>query len=80
MVTFNDTTYTSGDDESGIAIRVRIIDIKPQNSTDTTLPPTTVVGGNPQPTVKPESEPESRETLEDFNNNEIPKNTETLNA
>ncbi|XP_011166768.1 icarapin-like [Solenopsis invicta] len=79
VVTINETTYTSGDDENGTAFRIRIIDIKPQNSTDTTLPPTTVVGGNPQPTVKPEPEAESRETLEDFNN-EIPKNTPTLNA
>lgn len=71
MVTVNETTYTSGDAFGSTAFRIRIIDIKPQNSTDTTN--STVL-----PSVKPEAG-ESRETVEDFNN-EISKNTETLTA
>lgn len=73
MVTINETTYTSGDETSGTAFRVRIIDVKPVN--ETMLPE----GGNSEPTVRAEPEPDSRETVEDFNN-EISKNTETLTA
>ncbi|XP_072743342.1 icarapin-like [Anoplolepis gracilipes] len=71
VVTINETTYTSGDEFSGTAFRVRIIDVKPANDT--------LSIDAESATVKPEAT-ESRETVEDFNN-EIPKNTEdTLTA
>ncbi|XP_011645734.2 icarapin-like, partial [Pogonomyrmex barbatus] len=77
VVTINETTYSSGDDMSGTAFRIRIIDVKPLNDTDA------IAGGNAGPnagptTVNPET-PESRETVEDFNN-EISKSTDTLTA
>ncbi|XP_018311455.1 icarapin-like [Mycetomoellerius zeteki] len=72
VVTINETTYTSGDDISGTMFRIRTVDVKPQNGTEL------IGGGNTeQPSVRPE--PESRETVEEFNN-EISKNTETLTA
>ena len=33
IVTINETTYTDGDDVFGTQIRIRIIDVKPQNET-----------------------------------------------
>ncbi|KAL0116741.1 hypothetical protein PUN28_009985 [Cardiocondyla obscurior] len=72
VVTINETTYSSGDELGGTAFRIRIIDVKPQNDTDT------IGGGLGPASVKPETN-ESRETVEDFNN-EISKNTETLTA
>lgn len=74
MVTINETTYTSGDDASGTAFRIRIIDVKPQNDT---VP---AIGSDADAPPKPTAAaPESAETVEDFNN-EISKNVETLNA
>ncbi|XP_011694212.1 PREDICTED: icarapin-like [Wasmannia auropunctata] len=72
VVTINETTYTSGDELGGTAFRIRIVDVKPLNDTET------IEGNTGEPAVRPES-PESRETVEDFNN-EISKNTETLTA
>lgn len=72
MVTINETTYTTGDNLSGTAFRIRIIDVKPQNETVETS------GPGEAATVKPET-PESRETVEEFNN-EISKNPDTLTA
>ncbi|XP_032691089.1 icarapin-like [Odontomachus brunneus] len=75
VVTINETTYTSGDDTSGTAFRIRIIDVKPQ---DDTVPPI----GSDANTMSPRAteNPGSAETVEDFNN-EIPKNGgDTLNA
>lgn len=72
VVTINETTYSSGDENGGTAFRIRIIDVKPENDT-------LLGGGNTEPTtVKAEAE-ESRETVEDINN-EIPKNTDVLTA
>jgi len=73
VVTVNETTYTAGDDLSGTAIRIRVIDVKPLNNTET------VDVGNVEPTTVKSEPSESRETVEDFNN-EISKNTETLTA
>lgn len=73
MVTINETTYSTGDALSGTAFRIRIIDVKPQNDTET------FDGGNLGPTTVKVEPSESRETVEDFNN-EISKNTETLTA
>lgn len=77
VVTINETTYTSGDDISGTAFRIRIIDVKPQNDT---LPP---IGSDADATTPRTTAPEnteSAETVEDFNN-EISKNENTsLNA
>lgn len=71
VVTINETTYTSGDDTSGSAFHIRIIDVKPQNDT---IP---AIGGDAEATTKPAEE--SRETVEEFNN-EISKNVDTLTA
>lgn len=69
VVTINETTYSSGDENGGTAFRIRIIDVKPEN--DTLL----ISNGNAEPTtVKTEAEG-SRETVEDMNN-EISKNTD----
>ncbi|KAH0950627.1 hypothetical protein HN011_011517 [Eciton burchellii] len=78
VVTINETTYSSGDDNSNTAFRIRIIDVKPQNETVTAIGGggSGGSGGNAEPTVRT---PESAETIEDFNN-EIPKNTDTLTA
>lgn len=73
VITINETTYTSGDENGGTAFRIRIIDVKPENDT---LP--AIGGGNAEPTtVKPEVAG-SAETVEDFNN-EIP-NKDVLTA
>lgn len=74
MVTINETTYTSGDDNGNTAFRIRIIDVKPQNETV----PAIGGGGNTEATVKPEA-PGSAESVEEFNN-EISKNADTLTA
>lgn len=73
VVTINETTYSTGDENGGAALRIRIIDVKPENDT------LQIGGGSAGPTtVKAEAE-ESRETVEDINN-EIPKNTDVLTA
>jgi len=77
VVTINETTYSSGDDNSNTAFRIRIIDVKPQNDTMTIGGGGGGSGGNAEPTTM--RAPESAETVEDFNN-EIPKNTDTLTA
>ena len=80
-MTINDTTYSDGDDNNGSIIRVRIIDVKPQNDTANTTS-----GDNPVPTSTPKIEDENKnnsrsvETVEDLEN-EIPKSqVDTLNA
>lgn len=65
VVTVNETTYTSGDENGGTAFRIRIIDVKPQNENDIT----TKIGDD----STPKTPSESAETVEDFNN-EISKN------
>ncbi|KAG5309860.1 PREDICTED: icarapin-like [Acromyrmex echinatior] len=72
VVTINETVYSKNDSNGGAVFRVRIIDVKPQNETEGG-------GSTEQPSVRSEPEPESRETVEEFNN-EISKNTETLTA
>lgn len=75
MVTINETTYTSGDENGGTAFRIRIIDVKPQNDT---VP--AIGGGDVELTTAKATAPESAETVEDFNN-EISKNGgDTLTA
>ncbi|XP_020287766.1 icarapin-like [Pseudomyrmex gracilis] len=75
VVTINETTYTSGDENGGAAFRIRIIDVKPQNDTMSIGG-----GGGDVESITTKSETtESAETIEEFNN-EIPKNTETLTA
>ncbi|KOC71076.1 Icarapin-like, partial [Habropoda laboriosa] len=90
VVTINETTYMDGDDEYGTVIRVRVIDVKPQNETIlmteseadaeiTTLPTVTTTA---TATSKEERTTPLRsvETVEDFDN-EIPKNqVDTLTA
>ncbi|XP_014479517.1 PREDICTED: icarapin-like [Dinoponera quadriceps] len=76
MVTINETTYSSGDKNGGTAFRIRIIDVKPLNDT---LPPVGSDANTTPGTTSPQN-PESAETVEDFNN-EISKNGgDTLNA
>lgn len=89
VVTINETTYMDGDDESGIMIRVRVIDVTPQNETIlmtesdtdaevTTLPTGGIVTTSKTVISKEESTtapPRSVETMEDFNNE-----VDTLNA
>ncbi|XP_018352983.1 PREDICTED: icarapin-like [Trachymyrmex septentrionalis] len=74
VVTINETVYSKNDSNGGAVFRIRIIDVKPQNETE-------VIGGGSteQPSVRPEPDSESREIVEEFNN-EISKNTETLTA
>jgi hypothetical protein len=69
VVTINETTYTSGDENGGTAFRIRIIDVKPENDT---LP--VIGGGNAEPTTVKAEAAGSAETVEDFNN-EIPNKT-----
>ncbi|XP_076641394.1 icarapin-like [Halictus rubicundus] len=90
IVTVNETTYADGNDEFGIRIRVRVIDVKPVNETtlqtegepnaEATTSPTVAAT---QPTSTQEERtapPRSVETLEDFDQ-EIPKNqVDTLTA
>lgn len=90
VVTVNDTTFTDGNDEYGIRIRVRVIDIKPENGSlpqtekdsdaeVTTLP--TVAATESTSSQEERTTPaRSVETLEDFEN-DIPKNqVDTLTA
>lgn len=94
MLTINETTYTDGDDEYSTLIRVRVIDVRPQNETllqteneadaeVTTLPTVTGTGGTTSTdTSKVDRTTPSRsvETVEEFDN-EIPKNqVDTLTA
>ncbi|CAL1683651.1 unnamed protein product [Lasius platythorax] len=74
VVTINETTYTSGDENGGTAFRIRIIDVKPENDT---LP--VIGGGNAEPTTVKAEAAESVETVEDFNN-EIPNQKDVLTA
>ncbi|XP_076181980.1 icarapin-like [Ptiloglossa arizonensis] len=91
VVTINETTYVDGDDTYGSLIRVRIIDVKPQNETillteseadaEVTTLPTTVTSATS--TLSSEDRTtglRSVETVEEFDN-EIPKNqVDTLTA
>ncbi|XP_068987905.1 icarapin-like [Bombus flavifrons] len=94
VLTINETTYTDGDDEYSTLIRVRVIDVRPQNETllqteneadaeVTTLPTVTGTGGTTgTDTSKVDRTTPSRsvETVEEFDN-EIPKNqVDTLTA
>ena len=76
MVTINETTYTSGDENGGTAFRIRIIDVKPENDT---LPAIGDGNSNAEPTTAKTLEPSgSAETVENFK--EIPNNTDMLTA
>ncbi|KAK1124499.1 hypothetical protein K0M31_006850 [Melipona bicolor] len=86
VLTINETTYTDGNDEYSTLIRVRVIDVRPQNDTlllteseadaeVTTLPTITVTSKEDRTTPS-----RSVETVEEFDN-EIPKNqVDTLTA
>jgi len=79
VVTINETTYTDGDDSSGTVFRVRVVEVKPQNETlpvdsgvDTRLEGSDVnVDDTKEETT---ANPRSVESVEEFDNNEIPKN------
>ncbi|KAF3426336.1 hypothetical protein E2986_06855 [Frieseomelitta varia] len=85
VLTINETTYTDGNDEYSTLIRVRVIDVRPQNDTlllteseadpEVTTLPTTVTSKEDRTTPS-----RSVETVEEFDN-EIPKNqVDTLTA
>ncbi|XP_029163222.1 icarapin-like [Nylanderia fulva] len=73
VVTINETTYTSGDENGGTAFRIRIIDVKPENDT------LQIGGENTEPTTVKVEATGSAETVEDFAN-EIPNKTDVLTA
>ncbi|XP_034190192.1 icarapin-like [Osmia lignaria lignaria] len=91
VVTINETTYMDGDDEFGTLIRIRVIDVKPQNETIlltesaadaevTTLPTITTSKTATSRDENTTTPPRSVETVED-SDNEIPKNqVDTLSA
>lgn len=92
VVTINETTYMDGDDTYGTLIRVRIVDVKPQNETilltesetdaEVTTLPTAVTNAGTTTTNEEESSTPLRsvETVEEMDN-EIPKNqVDTLTA
>lgn len=85
MLTINETTYTDGNDEYSTLIRVRVIDVRPQNDTlllteseadaEVTTLPTAVTSKEDRTTPS-----RSVETVEEFDN-EIPKSqVDTLTA
>ncbi|XP_012281077.1 icarapin-like [Orussus abietinus] len=75
VVTINQTTYSTGDDLNGSVIRVRVIDIKPQQN-GTVRPDTDsdveAVPGTDSPKTTTVSSDKSPETLEDDSDNAIP--------
>lgn len=92
VVTVNETTYADSGDDFGVQIRVRVVDIKPENETipetergpnteGTTGPTNVATQATPSTSQEePTSPARSVETLEDFDN-DIPKNqVETLTA
>lgn len=84
-MTINETVYSNGNDTEGTIIRVRVIDIKPQN--ETTIPQENENGTViPTSTITPtENDNEattpqrSVETVEEFDN-EIPNQGDVLKA
>lgn len=91
VVTINETTYMDGDDEFKTLIRVRVIDVKPENETIlateggaetvTILPVETSTAPDAANGEEERTTPaRSIETVEDLDN-EIPKNqVDTLTA
>ncbi|CAK9825540.1 unnamed protein product [Anthophora retusa] len=82
VVTINETTYMDGNDEFGTMIRVRVIDVKPQNETILMTESEADAEVTTLSTSKEESTTPSRsvETVEEFDN-EIPKHqVDTLTA
>ncbi|XP_043684309.1 icarapin-like [Vespula pensylvanica] len=85
VVTINETVYSNGNDTEGTIIRVRVIDVKPQN--ETTIPQENENGTViPTSTITPtENDNEattpqrSVETVEEFDN-EIPNQGDVLKA
>lgn len=94
VVTVNETTYTNGNDTDGIVIRVRVIDVRPENDTivrgdgdgdgelTTTLPTST---NRRTTTVTNRNEDgttasRSVETVEDLDNDLFGNQVEPLNA
>lgn len=85
-MTINETIYSDGNDTEGTVIRVRVIDVKPQNGT-TTLPendnetviPTSTITPTENDNNEATTPQRSVETVEDFDN-EIPIQGDTLNA
>lgn len=90
LVTINETTYMDSGDEHSTLIRVRVIDVKPENDTiltteseadtEVTSLPTVAVTGTTTTKEDRTMPLRSVETVEDFDN-EIPKNqVDTLTA
>ncbi|XP_053994450.1 icarapin-like [Hylaeus anthracinus] len=90
VVTMNETTYMDSNDEYGTVIRVRIIDVKPQNETipitesgtnaeGTTVPPTIANTNGATSSEESTTPARSVETIEEFDN-EIPNKGDTLTA
>ncbi|KAK2588782.1 hypothetical protein KPH14_001661 [Odynerus spinipes] len=88
VVTINETIYSDGNDNEGTFIRVRVIDVKPQNETteapsvdgetEPTLP--TTIGNESDNKEEVTTPLRSVETVEEFDN-EIPKSQgDTLTA
>ncbi|XP_046831750.1 icarapin-like [Vespa crabro] len=88
VVTINETIYSDGNDTEGTVIRVRVIDVKPQNGTmispenenGTIIPTSTIIptenGNKTENGTMPQR---SVETVEEFDN-EIPNQGDVLNA
>lgn len=73
VVTVNETTYKDGDNVQGTVLRIRIVDIKPENepTTDISEVESTAVTDEEQTT--PSATDRSVETVEDLTENEIPE-------
>ncbi|KAL2711982.1 icarapin-like [Vespula squamosa] len=83
VVTINETIYSDGNDAEGTVIRVRVIDVKPQNETmilqeneNGTVIPTSTPTENDNEATTPQR---SVETVEEFDN-EIPNQGDILKA
>jgi len=75
VVTVNETTYSDGDDVQGTVVRVRIVDIKPENDPINVNPDIEgeAVDSREEETITPSNTERSIESVEDSEGNEIPK-------
>ncbi|XP_012266552.2 icarapin-like [Athalia rosae] len=79
LVTINETTYATGDDNSGSVFRIRIVDIKPDDEETIGNPDAEgIATANPDDELQPTQTTRASvdrdvESVEDFNENEIPK-------
>lgn len=77
-MTVNDTTYSDGDENSGSVFRFRVVEIKPQNDTleiggNADTEPITSSPSNAGKKAESTTPDRSVETVEDLNDNVIPK-------